>query len=164
MAEGEAATCIEHDATPPVTSTRPLLGQVTVAEDFSIRYYGPYKIVQNELKNETYVLYQCGTPNPADLPPDTIPGAPPPRLSGGDLSHACTVPRRPEDHTRSSIAPPTNRIPAAVKPQSGERQPGFVSAHVKAELKDNQAVGLAAAAVAAAARNSPLAPLPAHRT
>lgn len=45
-----------------------------VATDFNVRYFGPYKIVTNERANETYVVYQCGTPDPADLAPGTIPG------------------------------------------------------------------------------------------
>jgi hypothetical protein len=44
---------------------------VTVAEDFTVKYYDTYKVVTNERANETYALYQCGTTPPAesDLPP-----------------------------------------------------------------------------------------------
>ncbi len=56
-------------------SQRGLL-QVSIAEDFSVQYVGPYKVVTNELANETYVLYQCGTPPPDFLPAGAVPGLP----------------------------------------------------------------------------------------
>jgi hypothetical protein len=43
---------------------------VTVAEDFTVKYYDTYKVVTNTRANETYALYQCGTVPPprSDLP------------------------------------------------------------------------------------------------
>jgi hypothetical protein len=39
--------------------------QVINSQGFSVDYYNSYKIVTNKIANETYVLYQCGTPPPA---------------------------------------------------------------------------------------------------
>uniref|UniRef100_A0A383V7H6 Uncharacterized protein n=1 Tax=Tetradesmus obliquus TaxID=3088 RepID=A0A383V7H6_TETOB len=39
---------------------------VEFAQDFTVTYRGTFKIVSNKRANETYVLYQCGTPNPMD--------------------------------------------------------------------------------------------------
>jgi len=38
--------------------------QIRFADDFSVRYGNYYKVVTNLRANETYVLYQCGTPKP----------------------------------------------------------------------------------------------------
>ncbi|KIZ07558.1 hypothetical protein MNEG_0395 [Monoraphidium neglectum] len=63
---GAAATAVAPAAVAPTT--------ITIADLFSITYYGTWKLVTNLVVNETYVLYQCGTPNPVDLgvaPKDT---------------------------------------------------------------------------------------------
>ncbi|GBF99797.1 hypothetical protein Rsub_12237 [Raphidocelis subcapitata] len=49
---------------------------VTDAADFSIDYFGTYKVVTARRFNATYVLYQCGTPDPTKLPPGAAEGVP----------------------------------------------------------------------------------------
>lgn len=39
--------------------------QVNNAQGFTVEYYNFYKVVKNNIADETYVLYQCGTPVPA---------------------------------------------------------------------------------------------------
>lgn len=43
---------------------------------FTIGYFGPYKVLRNLPMSQTYVLNQCGAPDPRDLPAGTIPGLP----------------------------------------------------------------------------------------
>ncbi|CAG8455468.1 2726_t:CDS:2 [Acaulospora morrowiae] len=43
----------------------------TVASLFRIEYYKNYKLVYNLYTNETFALYQCGTPIPSNLPAGT---------------------------------------------------------------------------------------------
>eukprot|EP00775_Hariotina_reticulata_P008816 gene8816-8995_t len=49
------------------TSSSGLSTTVEFAEDFSVTYRGTFKVVVNKRVNETYLLYQCGSPNPLDL-------------------------------------------------------------------------------------------------
>lgn len=64
-------------AANPGASSTGLETKVEFASDFSVTYYGTYKIVNNSRAGELYLLYQCGTPNPQtantelDLPPGT---------------------------------------------------------------------------------------------
>lgn len=44
--------------------------EITSARGFSVQYYDTYKIVKNSIANQTYVLLQCGAPEPRL---DTIP-------------------------------------------------------------------------------------------
>lgn len=61
---------------PSVSSTG-LETTVEFASDFSVTYYGTFKVVNNARAGEMYLLYQCGTPNPQttntelDLAPGT---------------------------------------------------------------------------------------------
>ena len=47
--------------------------QVTSALGFSVQYFGNYKVVNNSIAGEVYVLYQCVTQQPpvSDFPPGT---------------------------------------------------------------------------------------------
>ncbi|RUS18076.1 periplasmic binding protein [Endogone sp. FLAS-F59071] len=45
--------------------------QVDTATLFSVNYFHNYKLVSNKRTNETFALYQCGTPVPANLPNGT---------------------------------------------------------------------------------------------
>ncbi|KAI8471552.1 MAG: hypothetical protein J3K34DRAFT_231734 [Monoraphidium minutum] len=50
---------------------------VTEAADFDIKYYGTYKVVRVKRFNKSYLLYQCGTPDPATLPAGAAEGVTP---------------------------------------------------------------------------------------
>lgn len=41
------------------------------ANIFSIEYYKNYKVIQNHLNNQSYVLVQCGTPTPSNITNNT---------------------------------------------------------------------------------------------
>lgn len=45
--------------------------EVTNAQGFSVQYFDTYKVVNNSIAGEIYVLYQCGAdaPSPQDVPP-----------------------------------------------------------------------------------------------
>lgn len=49
--------------------------QVTSASGFTVTYYDTYKVVENAIANETYVLYQCGTNRPDASQPGMLEGA-----------------------------------------------------------------------------------------
>jgi hypothetical protein len=40
---------------------------VGLAKLFSIQYFNNYKLLTNTMTNETFALYQCGTPVPTNL-------------------------------------------------------------------------------------------------
>lgn len=44
---------------------QPFFTEVNNAQGFTVEYYSSYKVVKNNIADETYVLYQCGTPPPA---------------------------------------------------------------------------------------------------
>ncbi|KAF6264139.1 hypothetical protein COO60DRAFT_220758 [Scenedesmus sp. NREL 46B-D3] len=50
----------------PSSSSSGFSTTVEFAQDFTVTYRGTFKVVTNKRANETYVLYQCGTPNPMD--------------------------------------------------------------------------------------------------
>lgn len=51
---------------PSSSSSSGFSTTVEFAQDFTVTYRGTFKVVTNKRANETYVLYQCGTPNPVD--------------------------------------------------------------------------------------------------
>ncbi|KAF8060598.1 hypothetical protein HT031_004775 [Scenedesmus sp. PABB004] len=73
------APCSQKCATRPPHGPLSAAGapgaQVDFAQDFAVAYHGTYKVVTNKRVNETYVLYQCGTPNPVRV--EATEGLPP---------------------------------------------------------------------------------------
>ncbi|KIY92835.1 flagellar associated protein [Monoraphidium neglectum] len=47
------------------------------ATDFDIKYYDTYKVVNVKRFGKSYVLYQCGTPDPSTLPAGAVEGVTP---------------------------------------------------------------------------------------
>jgi len=64
--ESNLETCATSEQAATITDFFPDKATLDYAQTFDIAYYGTYKVVTNNVANEHYLLYQCGTEPPQE--------------------------------------------------------------------------------------------------